>query len=320
VLHLRLAVTPRIAMTPRVATTVVVAFFLLAPFSAGHAQQAPSQAAPGQNPAWFVPGQTHPTAPARPAQAGRPTAAPAAPLPTAEGAVPEPETPGATPQQIEVALPPPPEVLPIAKGTQPPQPVIGIISLPDVMHGSAAYLVVDKELGARRQKLNEDAQKEQTTIRDLGQALANDRGKMTPEQVRTKERELQDRIATSRRKFAERNRIIQEAGQYALAQIERTLRLVVQQVAAARGMNLVLHGPQAALYLPDYDITPQVVTELNKVQPSVIIPPDGVSVLDMKPMAAAAPATPAAAQATPPTATPAASAPTKPAPAPAKKP
>jgi Skp family chaperone for outer membrane proteins len=172
--------------------------------------------------------------------------------------------------------------------------VIGIISVPDVMRGSTAYQAVDKELGARRLKLNEDAQKEQTTLRDLGQALATDRGKVPTAQLNTKERELQDRIAESRRKFAERNRIIQEAGQYALAQIERTLRVVVQQVAVAHGMNMVLHGPQAALYLPEFDITTEVVGELNKVQPAVTIPPDGMSVLDMKPIATAAPpATPA---------------------------
>jgi Skp family chaperone for outer membrane proteins len=283
-----------------------MAVFLVAPLAAGHAQQAPSQS---QNPAWFVPGPAHPAGPAAPARpAARATAAPAPAAPNLENAPPDTDVPaGATQQQIEVALPPPPDVPPIPKGTPPPAAVIGIISLPDVMHGSTAYSAVDKELSSRRQKLNEDAQKEQTTLRDLGQALANDRGRMSPEQIRGKERELQDRIATSRRKFAERNRIIQEAGQYALAQIERTLRLVVQQVAAARGMNLVLHGPQAALYLPDYDITPQVVTELNKVQPSVVIPPDGISVLDMKPIAAAA--GPAA-----PTATPVSASPDKPAP------
>jgi len=287
-----------------------MAALLLAPLTAGRAQQAPAQ-----TPDWFVPGQAHPAAPARPA--ARPAAAgAAAPTPTAapgdEGVPAEAETPGASPQQVQVALPPPPEVPPIPRGSMPPAAVIGVISVPDVMRASTSYQAVDKELGARRQKLNEDAQKEQTTLRDLGQALANDRGKMTADQIRAKERELQDRIAESRRKFAERNRIIQEAGQYALAQIERTLRDVVQQVAVARGMNLVLHGAQSALYLPDFDITTQVVAELNKILPSVTIPPEGVSVLDLKPQAAA-PAKPAA--------TPAAAAPANPAkPAPVKKP
>ncbi len=79
---------------------------------------------------------------------------------------------------------------------------------------------------------------------------------------------------------------------------------MVQQVAIAHGMNFVLHGPQSALYLPEFDITPQVTAELNKVLPSVSIPPDGVSVLDLKPQAAA-PATASAASATPAKATPA---------------
>ncbi len=293
---------PRLAR-PRLAVTAAIAVVLLAPLTAGPAQQAP---APNQD--YFIPGQSRPAAPARPAArpAGTSAAAPAPTLPGAEGVPAEADTTtGATPQQVEVALPPPPTVPPLPKTNSPPAAIMGIISVPDVMRGSTAYLAVDKQLAVRRQKLNEDAQKEQTTLRDLGQALTNDRGKMTAEQIRTKERELQDRVAESRRKFAERNRIIQEAGQYALAQIERTLRDVVQQVAIAHGMNLVLHGPQSALYLPEFDITPQVIVELNKVLPSVSIPPDGVSVLDLKPQAAAPAATPAAAPATPTKAAPA---------------
>ena len=283
-----------------------MAAFVLAPLAAGHAQQAPTTGSD-----YFMPPQGRPAAPARPAVRPATGAAPAAPasVPGAEGVPTEPETPSISPQQIQVALPPPPEVPPIARGASPPAAIIGIISVPDVMRSSTAYQAVDKELGVRRQKLNEDAQKEQTTLRDLGQTLANDRGKLTAEQIRAKERELQYRIADSRRKFTERNRIIQEAGQYTLAQIERTLRDVVQQVAISRGMNIILHGPQTALYLPEFDITPQVVAELNKVLPSVTIPAEGVSVLDLKPQAAAAGAHPTTA-----------ASPAKPAPAPAKKP
>ena len=292
---------------PRLAVTAIMAAVAIAPLATVRAQQAPAQ-----SPGWFVPGQSR--APAQPRPAARP-----APAPAAEGAPAssEPETPGATDQQIEVALPPLPEVPPIPKGNSPPAAIFGIISVPDVMRNSSAYQVVDKELAVRRQKLNEDAQHEQTTLRDLGQALQNDRGKLSADQIRAKERELQDRIAESRRKFAERNRIIQEAGRYALAQIERTLRVVVQEVALSRGMNIILHGPETALYMPDFDITGQVVIELNKVAPSVTLPPEGVSVLDLKPQAAA-PATPAATPVAAPAETPPAARPAKP--PPAKKP
>ena len=95
-----------------------------------------------------------------------------------------------------------------------------------------------------------------STLRDLGQALANERGKLTPEQIRNREKELQDRIAESRRVFGERNRIIQEASQYVMAQIDRAVELVTQQVAISRGINLVLNRAQILGVTNEFDMTP----------------------------------------------------------------
>ena len=88
-------------------------------------------------------------------------------------------------------------------------------------------------------------------------------------------------MTNAQRQFRDRNRIIQEAAQYARAQIERTLRSVVIQVSESRGINLVLHQEQVALNYPAFDITQQVVEQLNKILPSVVVPPDGVPVAKM---------------------------------------
>jgi Skp family chaperone for outer membrane proteins len=232
-------------------------------------------------PGWFVPNQA-PQRPAAPAQhrAPAPAAAPAEPVAIPE----EPQAP----QQIQVQLPPLPEVPEIPKGPPPPAAIIGILSVPDVLRISTAYQQADKALGERRQKLNEDAQKEQGALRDLGQQLANERTKLSPEQIRQKERELQDRIAESRRKFGERNRIIQEAGQYVMAQIDRAMEVVAQKVAASRGVNVVLNRAQILGTTADFDLTPQVADVLNKMLPSVDIPPDGVSPVTLHPVKPAA--------------------------------
>jgi Skp family chaperone for outer membrane proteins len=255
-----------------------------------------------QNPGWFVPNQPHPAAPA-----GRAAAAPApvpAPVETVPESVPAVDEPGAASQQVQVQLPPAPEIPPIAKGPPTPAAIVGIVSIPDALRVSTAYQQADKVFNERHKKLDEDAQKEQVALRDLGQQLANDRAKLTPEQIRQKERELQDRIADSRRKFGERNRVIQEAGQYVMAQINRSMEQVVQQVALARGINVVLNRAQVLGTTADFDLTPEVVEVINKVLPTVVIPPDGISPVAMtppkaepggpeaaKPVAAAKPAT-----------------------------
>ena len=69
-------------------------------------------------------------------------------------------------------------------------------------------------------------------------------------------------------------------------------------------MNLVLHRAQVALNVNEFDITEQVAEQLNKVLPSVDIPPEGVAPVAQQ-APAAGQATPASAPPTPPAPTPA---------------
>ncbi len=292
----------------------------------------PAAAADTQD--YFIPGQAKPqtggTAP-RPAQKPQQRPATSAPVQIAPAGQPQAgglAGGGGEGQEqgpvMNIQMPPPPDLPPLPKGEAPPVPVIGVMGVPEVMRTSAAGLQVEKIIGERRAKLNEDAQKEQAAWREMQQALANERGKLSPDQLRAREKELQDRITNAQRQFRDRNRIIQEAAQYALAQIERTLIAVIRQVADARGMNLVLHRSQVALNVNQFDITEQVAEQLNKILPTVLIPPDGVSPnslpADVRAQAAAAPAAAAAAAAgaapaaaAPAAATPAAAVPAAPA-------
>ena len=244
----------------------------LAAAAAAFVAHLPTPAA-AQNQDYFIPGQQKPAAPhAAPAQ--RPLR-PAAPGMAPGMGQPEP------PPQVNVELPPPPELPPVPKGEKPPAAVIGVLGVPEVMHASTAAQEVEKIIGVRRAKLNDDAQKEQQAWREIEQTLANDRGKLSGEQLRARERKLQERVTNAQRTFRERNRVIQEAAQYALAQIERTLVQVIRQVAESRGMNLVLHRSQVALNVNPFDITPAVTAQLNKVLPHVVVPPDGMTPAEM---------------------------------------
>ena len=184
-----------------------------------------------------------------------------------------------------MSLPPVPDLQSLPRTNSPPAAVIGVLGIPDIMRTSTAAQQVEKVIGERREKLNEDAQKEQMAWRDLQQNLASQRANLNADQVRAKERELQDRISNAQKQFRDRNRIIQESGQYGLAQIERMLIAVIRQVSESRGMNLVLHRQQVALNINEFDITEQVVDQLNKVLPNVVLPADGVAVASFTPPA-----------------------------------
>ena len=249
------------------------------------------QAMAQQQPGWFVPpagggaggaaprtAQPAPprTAPPRPQQ--RPAAPPlvqVAPPGGDSGGLTGANQPDAPPLQVQ--LPPAPDLPPVPRGPTPPAAVIGVLGIPDIMRSASAAQQVEKTISERREKLTQDVQKEQAAWRELQQALVSQRASMTPDQIRTKEKELQDRVTNAQRSFRDRNRFMQEAAQVGLAQIERTLIGVIRQVAESRGMNLVLHRAQVALNVNEFDITEPVVEQMNKVMPSVQLPPEGVS-------------------------------------------
>jgi Skp family chaperone for outer membrane proteins len=164
----------------------------------------------------------------------------------------------------------------LAGGSVPPAGVIGVLGVPDVMRASSAAQAVDKVIGARKERLQLEAQRAEANWREMQQSLQNDAAHLTRDQALTRERALQDRVRTDRKQLQERQRVIQEAAQVALGQIERTLIQIIRQVAESRGMNLVLHRSQVALNVQDFDITEAVVAQLNKALPTVQIPADNV--------------------------------------------
>jgi len=166
------------------------------------------------------------------------------------------------PPMPPIPMPPVPQLPALPKGSTPPAVTVGVIGVPDVMHASTAA-----------------QQKEQAAWRDMQQALQAHRSTMSPEQQRARERELQERITNAQRQFRDRNRIIQEAAQVSLNQIQAALIAVIRQVAESHGMNLVLHRQQVALNVAELDITDQVTLQLNAILPSVNIPADGVDPL-----------------------------------------
>jgi Skp family chaperone for outer membrane proteins len=233
----------------------------------------------GQSPAWFVPKAQSPQPEAAPptrARSVEPQQAveppPEADQEAADAGVDQGDQSDALPQYNLPALAPLP---PLPKTAPPPTAIVGVLGVPDVMRDSTASQEVQKVIGARRDKLAADYQKEQQVWRDLQQQLVNQRDRLSQAQLQQREQALQQRVATETKDFRARNRVIQEAGQISLAQIERVLVAVIRQVAESRGMNLVLHRQQVALNVAEFDITDEVTAQLNTLLPSVVIPPDG---------------------------------------------
>jgi Skp family chaperone for outer membrane proteins len=245
------------------------ATLLLVAGSSAHAQT---------NPGWFVPSQ--PAAPkSAPAAAHGRAARPAQAVPPqdigpAGGEVADTQ---AAPQEPNPNLPQPPvpALTDIPKGKAPPVAVMGVLSVPDVERQSSAAQAVARIINERKEKLHLEVERAQANWRELGQAFQAELPKLTQAAAQARERTLRERVNNERRVLQDRERIIQEAAQVSAGQIERTLVGIIRQVADSHGMNIVLHRSQVALNVQEFDITEDVVKQLNKVLPTVqIVPAD----------------------------------------------
>ena len=220
---------------------------------------APLAAQPNQE--WFVPGQGQ--GGQRPAQQGQ-----------GQG---QQQQQQQRPQAQRPQQPARRDVPPLPPGQPPPAPVIGVVDVPEIQRDSAAFNQVREEIERRRQKLNEDLQREQNSWREQQQQLANQRAGLPPDQLRQRERDLQDRITESQRIFRERSRAIEQVAQGALVEIEQALGTVIRQVAASRSVNMVLPRPLVIFNDPPFDLTAEVSQQFNRALRSVSIPPESAS-------------------------------------------
>ncbi|WP_376090720.1 OmpH family outer membrane protein [Roseomonas sp. CCTCC AB2023176] len=188
---------------------------------------------------------------------------------------PQPPAQQQRPPQQAQQRPQGPNPAPLPPGQPPPAAVIGIVDVPEIQRNSTAFNSVREEIERRRQRLNDDLQREQTRWREEQQNLATQRANLPAEQVRQRERELQDRITDSQRVFRDRSRGIEQAAQQALGEIEQGLAIVIRQVAASRNVNLVLPRPLVIFNEPPFDLTDEVSAQLNRVLRSVNLPADG---------------------------------------------
>ncbi len=231
-------------------------------------------------PGWFVPPApaARPQAAAAPAQARRverPSATDSGgPMPQDDGGAADgADQNGPLPN---LPQPPVPSVAALPAAKPPPVAVIGVLSVPDVMRNSNAITIVQRVIGARREKLRVEMEHTQSGWRALNQALQEDAPKLTPDQGRARERALRERMVGDRRRLQAENRIIEGAGQVAVGQVERTLIAIIPKVAASHGMNMIMQRAQLNTNDPQFEITEEVAALLNKLLPTVQIPPDGV--------------------------------------------
>ena len=109
-------------------------------------------------------------------------------------------------------------------------------------------------------------------LRNTDQELARQRAILSADAYAKRRQELERQVAKVQREIQERRQGLDEVFSNAMTQVRLRLIDIVQDIAKARGADLVLAKATVVLVRPDLEITNEALERLNEELPSVALP------------------------------------------------
>lgn len=171
---------------------------------------------------------------------------------------------------VLVAIP----VLPSDSDAQEPAvPVsVAILDLPIILRDSTAAQEVRTQIEQQRQRFQSELAQQEQSLQAEGQLLESQRGTMTAETIAQRHQEISQKVQQLRQQSELRRQQLEDSFNTAMDQVRQAVIQIVTELAQARGYTLVLNKSTVLLSANEFDITTEVLTQLNQRLPSAQVP------------------------------------------------
>jgi Skp family chaperone for outer membrane proteins len=153
-----------------------------------------------------------------------------------------------------------------------PNASIGIIDMQRILQDSSAAQGVDRDRQTYLESYNKETAAEEQALREEQRSLSLPPNQAPTPELQEKARAFREKVAAFEESVAERRRNLERALSKALGEVQRMITIVADEVAAERGINLVLYRSQVPLFDPRMEMTEDVLARLNERLPSVEFP------------------------------------------------
>lgn len=150
-----------------------------------------------------------------------------------------------------------------------PKPVVGVIDIQHIMAKAKAARQVAKQREEYLNAYQAEAAEQEKLLRDSDQKLAADRATLSQAEFDSRRRAFQARISDYQRQVQTRRRNLEKAFSAATNTIQDVIVRATDDVAGQHGMNIVLYRSQVFLFDHQMDITGQILTQVDKILPTV---------------------------------------------------
>jgi Skp family chaperone for outer membrane proteins len=150
--------------------------------------------------------------------------------------------------------------------------IIGILDSGRIGNASSAGKALNDQVSAALNKLEGDFRKNEQALQQQMQQLMQARSAnppMAPADFEAKRKALYDQDQKLQQTYDKNKQALGQRVEKARAQIGEAAQKIVTDIAKARGLTLVLERTAAHIFVPQWDITQEVMTRLNKALPTV---------------------------------------------------
>lgn len=149
---------------------------------------------------------------------------------------------------------------------------VAILDLPTILRDSTAAQMVRTQIEQQRQRFQSELAQQEQTLQAEGQLLESQRGTMTAETIAQRHQEISQKVQQLRQQSELRRQQLEDSFNTAMDQVRQAVIEIVTELAQARGYTLVLNKSTVLLSAIEFDITTEVLTELNQRLPSAQVP------------------------------------------------
>jgi Skp family chaperone for outer membrane proteins len=163
-----------------------------------------------------------------------------------------------------------------------PNAAIGVIDMQRILQESTAARGVNEDRQSYLEAFNKQTAEEEQALREEQRSISIQPNQAPTPEMQEKARAFREKVAAFEKKVGERRRNLERALSIALSEVQQMITVVADEVAAERGINLVLYRSQVPLFDPRMEMSEDVLSRLNDRLPSVEFPdpetlPDGGS-------------------------------------------
>ena len=163
-----------------------------------------------------------------------------------------------------------------------PPTVIAVVDIQKIMENATASKDIQKTLDAKRSRFQTEIAKEEDSLRKAEKELVAQRALLAAREYSELERQLRQRFSKVESYVRTKRKVLDQSYTLAMDAIRKSLMSIIQDIALARGANVVLVKQNVLWTGEQIDITDEVLKRFDEKFPKIELNfPEDFSTLGM---------------------------------------